>query len=288
MTQRGDRNLPEQKVRVRRLPKTYLFIAAALSPVLLSAISLLMMAGSARAEPTLDFLNTPPLKLTLATKQDDDKRCDPKTGEQESVTSGEPAPDLKTTRATVWIRYTDSMDTLENLRFTARAEANTAGQDNATSAWKDVFVCWERVSGAQDDTVEPFAVEPFVIFIEVGSPPERNLPKWDGWGNLTRSEIGVYLKWARSPSLPYEWSSLSGYLVVRGTALGEGAVPGTLALQLISPAEGYKTWFLRVLTWVPGAWFLVTFALGLIIALSWTAVRKNLLRGSANRERISM
>ncbi len=97
-----------------------------------------------------------------------------------------------------------------------------------------------------------------------------NLPTW----NLTGSDLREYWNWFQNPSPPYGWSSLSGYLLVRATASGEEAEPGTLSLQLISPAQGYKVWFLRILTWVAGLWFLITFVVGLIIVWRWALFRK--------------
>jgi hypothetical protein len=126
MNQTEERNLPKHGVRIVHLLK-YQFIATAMLISSFSALFLLMPGGPAQAQPTLSFLNNP-LKLMLASKQDTDKKCNPETGRLESVAPGESTPDLKTTKATVWVRYTDSEDTLENLRFTAQGKANTSGR----------------------------------------------------------------------------------------------------------------------------------------------------------------
>jgi len=117
---------------------------------------ILLPGEPAQAQPALNFLNNP-LKLTLATKQDTDKKCNPQTGEFESAEPGEPTPDLKTTRTTVWVRYTDSEEPLQNLRFNARAKANTSG-DVSASPWKDLTVCWEPADGGQRATLDALAV----------------------------------------------------------------------------------------------------------------------------------
>lgn len=239
-----------------RLPRFWLFIATLLSTILLFAMFVLP-GEPAQAQPTLNFLNNP-LKLTLASKQDPTKECNPQTGVFEPAEPGEPTPDLKTTKATVWVRYTEGEEPLQNLRFNARAKANTSG-DVSTPPWKDLTVCWEPADGGERATLQPLAVRPFEVSIEVGSPPRRNLPERDWLWNLTGPELTEYWEWFQNPSPPYEWSSLSGYLIVRATAPDQEAEPGTLSLQLISPAQGYKVWFLRVLTWF-AVWVGVVFA----------------------------
>src|SRR5829696_7397143 len=97
----------------------------AASLVVLIGAFLAAFGGPAHAQPALEFTNTPPLKLTLADKQDTSVECNPETGQQKDVQRADSGPRLKT--ATVWVRYADSAEALNNVRFDARAKANPPG-----------------------------------------------------------------------------------------------------------------------------------------------------------------
>ncbi len=116
------------------MPKGSSSIAIALVAVLMVVLSFLMLSGSAQAQPTLEFSNTPPLKLRLADKQDADTACNPETGKQTKAKLDDSAPELRTTNATVWVRYSDSTDSLKRVRFSAQAKANSSGGSSSSGS----------------------------------------------------------------------------------------------------------------------------------------------------------
>jgi hypothetical protein len=230
-----------------------------------SAIFVAGVADTALAQtsPELDFLNDSLAKRANHGDRQTRKECDQEFNS-----------DVETASATVFVLLSGDQKAT-NVKFkpevpAAGSKVPKAGRSGLSPkdfseliAQNQLFVQAEAAKNGQPDhSIKPSKVKAFDLTFFICS--KSKAPNW-----------GSYF-W--NTTIPVEWSSFAGQLVVRDSANAQIA-PGTVALQLVRPAPGYDAVSFTVILGIAlTCWvvLLVVMFLLIVVANGFSPLNKDL------------